>query len=68
MTKQPEAEEPGPFFVVKDYGEYGVMSQPEIMEDESVLLASEPFDTRAEAEATLHRGLADGSYKPIKLP
>jgi hypothetical protein len=54
--------ERGPFFVVEKGGKYGVMSEPEIMADESVMLASERFDTRAEAEAALRVGVADGSY------
>jgi len=63
-----QPEERGPFFVVENRGEYEVMDEEEIMEDEGVFLASEPYDTHAEAEAALHRGLADGSYHPRRLP
>jgi hypothetical protein len=44
------------------------MSEPEIMEDESVMLASGACDTRAEAEAILRQGLSDGTYKAKWLP
>jgi len=68
---EPEAQERGLFFVVQMLGtpqiRYAVMSEPEIMEDESVLLASGGFDTRAEAEAALRQGIADGTYKPEVL-
>jgi hypothetical protein len=66
--KQPAAAGERPFFVVKKRGRYEVMSEPEIMQDESVTLASEPYNTHAEAEAALRRGIANGSYKPVRLP
>ena len=60
------SKERGPFFVVETHTDNGpsfdVMSESEVMDDESVVLASGACDTREEAEAELRNGMSDGTY------
>jgi hypothetical protein len=57
-----------PFFIVEKWchngrrHSYCVMSESEIMRDESVMMASGDYDTRVEAERALKQGIADGTY------
>jgi hypothetical protein len=41
------------------------MSEREVMRDESVMLASGGYETRAEAELALKQGIADGTYQGV---
>jgi hypothetical protein len=56
------------FFVVTDGFTYQVMSEREVEATPKVWLASGGCNTRAEAEWTLEKGLADGTYENTEHP
>jgi hypothetical protein len=62
------AMKPQQFFVVTDGFTYEVMSEKEVEATPKVWLASGACDTRAEAQRTLEKGLADGSYENTERP
>ena len=67
MINQAGAQEEGLFFIVERPGgkrhDYEVMSTAEVEDSpESVQLVSGHFNTRAEAEADLQKGITNGSY------
>jgi hypothetical protein len=56
------------FFVVTDGFTYEVMSEKEVEATPKAWLASGSCNTRAEAERTLEKGLADLAYKYPERP